>query len=230
MKSWFCGIFALLLSFNVNAKTFENISFLQGKEIIWSSPYQKGSEAKIINVNKVFLDEDFFDNGKIHINNNNYSIDQLFIKNENGQFENLSYFFDYNGIGSTFFIQYYDKDRLSVNDEILLLKDSLKKCTGNYDASDISSMENEILQKEKCLNEIFYKLIDLFYTKSKDEIISSYKELTENIKNNYFLASNPDYCYGKCGTISYINAHNKILEIKQKIIEHFIANVDISNI
>ena len=53
MKSCFYGVFILLLSLNENAQHIDDISLLKGTEIIWSSPYKKASNAKVILVKEI---------------------------------------------------------------------------------------------------------------------------------------------------------------------------------
>ena len=53
--------------------------------------------------------------------------------------------------------------------------------------------------------------------------IGIYEE--NNKKENYFLTSNPDYCYGKCGTIEQMKVYDRILETKKKIVLDLVNNI-----
>ena len=56
-------------------------------------------------------------------------------------------------------------------------------------------------------------------------MLKNYIKLSNNIKENYFLVSNPDYCYGKCGTVRQMKVYDRILEIKKKIILDLADNI-----
>ena len=229
MKSLVYGVFMSLLSLGVNAKYIDNISSLQGKEIIWSSPYKKASDAKVILVKEITKGENFYDNGNIIINNHEYPIDQLFVKNTNDQYENLLSLMDENIISGTFFIKYYNKNLLAINDEITKIKYDAENCVKNFNGGGIAAIEKETLEQEKCLDDIYHKCVDAFYTNSRDELLGNYTKISEAIKDNYLLASNPDYCYGKCGSISIMKSYNKVLEIKKMVVLDLLNNIVIED-
>lgn len=225
MKSWFYGVFILLLSLNANAQHIDDISLLKGTEIIWSSPYKKASNAKVILVKEITKGENFCDSGEVIINNSKYPIDQLFIKNDRGQYENLLNLTKDNIIQGTFFIKYYNEDLLAIDDEIVKIKSDIKNCIEDFYGSGIAGIEKEALEQEKCLDDIYFRCVDIFYANSKDEILKNYMKLSDEIKESYFLTSNPDYCYGKCGTIEQMKVYDRILEIKKKIILDLVDNI-----
>ena len=225
MKSWFYGVFILLLSLSANAQHIDDISLLKGTEIIWSSQYKKASNAKVILVKEITKGENFCDSGEVIINNSKYPIDQLFIKNDRGQYENLLNLTKDNIIQGTFFIKYYNEDLLAIDDEIFKIKSDVENCVKDFNSGGIAGIEKEALEQEKCLDDIYYRCVDIFYANSKDEILKNYMKLSDEIKENYFLASNPDYCYGKCGTIEQMKVYDRILEIKKKIILDLVDNI-----
>ena len=225
MKSWFYGVFILLLSLSANAQHIDDISLLKGTEIIWSSPYKKASNAKVILVKEITKGENFCDSGEVIINNSKYPIDQLFIKNDRGQYENLLNLTKDNIIQGTFFIKYYNEDLLAIDDEIFKIKSDVENCVKDFNSGGIAGIKKEALEQEKCLDDIYYRCVDIFYANSKDEILKNYMKLSDEIKENYFLASNPDYCYGKCGTIKQMKVYDRILEIKKKIILDLVDNI-----
>lgn len=227
MKSWFYGVFMSLLSFSANAQHIDDISFLKGKEIIWSSPYKKASKAKVILVSEITKGENFYDNGDIIINNSEYPIDQLFIKNTNGRYENLLSIMGEDIILGTFFIKYYDENLLAINDELTKIKYDIENCVKDFDGGGMAGIEKEALEQEKCLDDIYYRCVDVFYANSRDEILENYMKLSDDIKENYFLASNPDYCYGRCGTIQQMKVYKKILSAKKKIVLDLIDNISV---
>ncbi|MBQ8750154.1 MAG: hypothetical protein IJZ30_00770 [Alphaproteobacteria bacterium] len=227
MKSWFYGVLVLLLGFssNLRAKQIDDISSLQGREIVWSSPYKKASDAEVIFVKEIIKGKNFYDNGDIIINNRKYPIDQLFVKNDSGQYENLLSITGDNIIQGTFFIKYYNEDLLAIDDEIIKIKSDVKNCIDDFYSSGIKGIEKEALEQEKCLDDIYYRCVDVFYANSKEEMLKNYMKLSDDIKENYFLASEPDYCYGKCGTIEQMKVYDRILEIKKKIIVDLVDNI-----
>ncbi len=225
MKSWFYGVFILLLSLSANAQHIDDISRLKGKEIIWSSPYKKASNAKVILVKEITKGENFGDNGDVVINNSKYPIDQLFIKNDRGQYENLLNLTKDNIIQGTFFVKYYNEDLLAIDDEIVKIKSDIKNCIKDFYGSGITDIAKEALEQEKCLDDIYFRCVDIFYANSKDEILKNYMKLSDEIKENYFLTSNPDYCYGKCGTIEQMKVYDRILETKKKIVLDLVNNI-----
>lgn len=225
MKSWFYGVFISLLSLGANAQYINDISSLQGNEIMWSSPYKKADDAKIIFVNKIIKGENFYDNGDIIINDSIYPIDQLFVKNKNDKYENLLSLVRENIISGTFFIKYYNKNLLAINDEITKIRSDVEQCIGNFNSGGIKGVEKETSYYEKCLDDIYYKCVDVFYTNSRDELLENYTKISEAIKENYLLISNPDYCYGKCGSVSFMKSYNKILEIKKMIVLDLLDNI-----
>ena len=229
MKSWFYGIFMLLLSLSANAQQIDDISSLIGSEIVWSSPYKKASDAKVIFVKEITKGKNFYDNGDIIINNRKYPIDQLFVKNDNGRYENLLSITGDNIIQGTFFIKYYNEDLLAVGDEIIKIKSDVENCVKNFNSGGIAGVEKEALEQEKCLDDIYYRCVDVFYANSKEDMSKNYMKLSDDIKENYFLASNPDYCYGKCGTIKQMKVYDRILEIKKKIILNLVDNILVEN-
>ena len=227
IKSWFYGVLVLLLGFssNLRAKQIDDISSLQGSEIIWSSPYKKASDAEVILVKEITKEENFLDNGDIIINNRKYPIDQLFVKNDNGRYENLLSITGDNIIQGTFFIKYYNEDLLAIDDEIFKIKSDVENCVKDFNSGGIAGIEKEALEQEKCLDDIYYRSVDVFYVNSKNEMLKNYMKLSNDIKENYFLASNPDYCYGKCGTVRQMKVYDRILEIKKKIILDLADNI-----
>lgn len=229
MKSWFYGIFMLLLTLSTNAQQIDDISSLRGREIVWSSPYKKASDAKVIFVKEITKGKNFYDNGDIIINNRKYPIDQLFVKNDNGRYENLLSITGDNIIQGTFFIKYYNEDLLAVGDEIIKIKSDVENCVKDFNSGGIAGIEKEALEQEKCLDDIYYRCVDVFYANSKEEMLENYIKLSEDIKENYFLVSNPDYCYEKCGTIEQMKVYDRILEIKKKIILNLVDNIFVEN-
>ena len=225
MKSWFYGVFILLLSLSANAQHIDDISLLKGKEIIWSSPYKKASNAKVILVKEITKGENFCDSGEVIINNSKYPIDQLFIKNDRSQYENLLNLTKDNIIQGTFFVKYYNEDLLAIDDEIVKIKSDIKNCIKDFYGSGITDIAKEALEQEKCLDDIYFRCVDIFYANSKDEILKNYMKLSDEIKENYFLTSNPDYCYGKCGTIEQMKVYDRILETKKKIVLDLVNNI-----
>lgn len=225
MKSWFYGVLVLLLSLNANAQHIDDISLLKGTEIIWSSPYKKASDAEVILVKEITKGENFCDSGEVIINNRKYPIDQLFVKNDNGRYENLLNLTKDNIIQGTFFIKYYNEDLLAIDDEIVKIKSDVENCAKDFNSGGIAGIEKEALEQEKCLDDIYFRCVDIFYANSKDEILKNYMKLSDEIKESYFLTSNPDYCYGKCGTIEQMKVYDRILEIKKKIILDLADNI-----
>ena len=229
MKSWFYGIFMLLLSLSANAQQIDDISSLIGSEIVWSSPYKKASDAEVILVKEITKGENFLDNGEVIVNNIVYPIDQLFVKNRDDRYENLLSITGDNIIQGTFFIKYYNEDLLAVGDEIIKIKSDVENCVKDFNSGGITGIEKEALEQEKCLDDIYYRCVDVFYANSKEDISKNYMKLSDDIKENYFLASNPDYCYGKCGTIEQMKVYERILEIKRKIILNLVDNILVEN-
>lgn len=229
MKSWFYGIFMLLLSLSANAQQIDDISSLIGSEIVWSSPYKKASDAEVILVKEITKGENFLDNGEVIVNNIVYPIDQLFVKNRDDRYENLLSITGDNIIQGTFFIKYYNEDLLAVGDEIIKIKSDVENCVKDFNSGGITGIEKEALEQEKCLDDIYYRCVDVFYANSKEDMSKNYMKLSDDIKENYFLASNPDYCYGKCGTIEQMKVYDRILEIKKKIILNLVDNILVEN-
>lgn len=227
MKSWFYGVLVLLLSFSLNlrAQQIDDISSLIGNEIVWSSPYKKASEAEVILVKEITKGENFLDNGEVIVNNIVYPIDQLFVKNRDDRYENLLSLLGENIILGTFFIKYYNEELLAVDDEIVKIKSDVENCIKVFNSDGIVGIEKEALEQEKCLDDIYYRSVDVFYANSKEEMLKNYMKLSLDIKENYLLASNPDYCYGKCGTVGQMKAYMKLLEIKKKIILDLADNI-----
>ena len=192
IKSWFYGVLVLLLGFssNLRAKQIDDISSLRGSEIIWSSPYKKASDAEVILVKEITKEENFLDNGDIIINNRKYPIDQLFVKNDNGRYENLLSITGDNIIQGTFFIKYYNEDLLAIDDEIIKIKSDVENCVKYFNSGGIAGIEKEALEQEKCLDDIYYRCIDVFYANSKEEMLKNYIKLSDDIKKNYFRVKN----------------------------------------
>ncbi len=104
------------------------IGELVGKDVLYSSPFLRGDEAVLISVQTADVSEDFFDDGKLILNGNEYPADQLFLRNDEAQWENLTSLYDYSGVAGTFFVKYYDKERLAVADEKAKLLADAKRC------------------------------------------------------------------------------------------------------
>ena len=219
----------LLLSLSANAQQIDDISSLIGSEIVWSSPYKKASDAEVILVKEITKGENFLDNGEVIVNNIVYPIDQLFVKNRDDRYENLLSITGDNIIQGTFFIKYYNEDLLAVGDEIIKIKSDVENCVKDFNSGGITGIEKEALEQEKCLDDIYYRCVDVFYANSKEDMSKNYMKLSDDIKENYFLASNPDYCYGKCGTIKQMKVYDRILEIKRKIILNLVDNILVEN-
>lgn len=230
IKSWLLGVFIFVafISSNARAKGIDNITQLKGHDVIWSSPYKSGKEAQLIKVNHIDFGEDFADDGGIVINNKTYPIDQLFIEND-GRYENLAHILPYNGVGNTFFIRYYDKKRLSVHQELINLKNMTTSCLGNYNRGGIEGIKEEALRYEICLNDVFERVVNLFYVQSGSKLRQKYEALSTNLNEFYSNISQPDYCYGKCGTIAQMRMYNKILERKKDFIFDMIDQIEIDD-
>lgn len=230
MKSWLYGVFVsvIFITSCVKANTIDNIAQLNGRDVIWSSPYKSGKEAQRIKVNHINFGEDFFDDGRVVINEKLYPIDQLFIEND-GKYENLAHILSYNGVGNTFFIRYYDENRLPVHQELLNLKNMATSCLGDYNKGGVEGIKKEALQYEICLDSIFNQIVDLFYAQSGLKLRQNYDALSTALNGFYSNISQPDYCYGKCGTIAQMRVYNKILERKRDFILDMIDQIDISD-
>lgn len=230
MKSWLCGIFisVIFISSNIQAREIDKINQLKGHDVIWSSPYKSGKEAQRIKVNRIDLGEDFIDDGGIVINDKIYPIDQLFIQN-NGRYENLARILPYSGVGNTFFMRYYDVNRLSVRRELVELKNMTTSCLGDYNKGDIKGIKKEASQYETCLDGVFERVVELFYMQSGSKLRENYKALSADLNDFYFNISQPDYCYGKCGTVAQMRIYNKILERKKDFIFDMLNQIEIDD-
>lgn len=215
---YFIVLLLLAVFSNAGAVSETDITFLQGKDVIYSSPFEDGSKAIKLKVDDVKLSTDFDDDGQLVINQKAYPIDQIFVQKEEGKYENLAYLLNYNGIASTYFIRYYDKERLRVDDEIVHLKQRAKDCVGVYNGGGSDSVGREAAQYGKCLDDVFYRVVDLFYTQSKERMLKNYEEQSSLWKRTYFDMIGMDYCYGRCGTTEQMQAYGRIVEAKQKFI------------
>lgn len=230
MRSWLYGVFVSVIFISVNARAdgIDNITQLKGQDIIWSSPYRSGKEAQLIKVNRIDLGADFVDDGGIIVNGKTYPIDQLFIEKD-GKYENLAHLLSYNGVGNTFFVRYYDKDRLSIHQELQKLKSVTASCLGEYNEGGIEGVKKEASQYEACLDAVFERIVGLFYVQSGFGVRQNYEALSAGLKGFYADISNPDYCYGKCGTITQMRMYDKILKRKRDFIFDMLDEIDIQN-
>jgi len=219
------GSFCLILnSFNAVAFSEADINALKGVDILYSSPFENGNKATKLNSENIHLSPDFIDDGNIIIEQKAYPIDQLFIKNTDGKYENLAYLLDYNGIANTYRIRYYDTTRLAIKDELERLKQQTLNCVSDYTGSGLETIADETAHFNICLDNIFYRVINLFYTQSEEQLIKNYKEQSDILKNLYFDLANPDNCYGRCGTIAQMRAYGQIIEAKQQFILNLLNN------
>lgn len=230
MKKLCLAVFFSVLVINSNARASEidNITQLKGQDIIWSSPYKSGKEAQHIKVNRIDLGEDFIDDGGIVINDKIYPIDQLFIQKD-GRYENLARILPYNGVGNTFFMQYYDENRLSVRQELVELKNMTIGCLGDYNQGGIGGIKKEASQYETCLDNVFERVVELFYVQSGSKLRHNYKALSTDLNDFYSNISQPDYCYGKCGMVAQMRIYNKILERKKDFIFDMLNQIEIDD-
>lgn len=121
MRNWRYNVTFLsfiLLSFNAQAVSEVDVKAFRGKEIIYSSPFDSGDKAVVLYGDEIRLSDNFIDDGLIVVNQKEYPIDQLFVKSANGRYENLASVLNYDGIANTYFIRYYDKERLALKDEV----------------------------------------------------------------------------------------------------------------
>lgn len=230
-KRWLYRISFLCLILNFPqafALSEDDISNLKGKDFIYSSPFEDGNKATKFKAENISLSTNFIDDGKLIINQHTYPIDQLFIKNNTGQYENLAYLLNYNGITTTLFIRYYDKERLSIKNEIAKLKEQTNNCINIYNGSGSNIIAKEANQQEKCLDKIFHRIVHLFYTKSEQQLLKDYNEQSALWTKLYFNAINPDNCINGCGTITQMQAYNKVAEAKQTFILDFLKTFELS--
>lgn len=230
-KSWLYGLSVLCFFYgaeNTQAVSINDISFLKGKEIIFSSPYEDADKAIHLNTDDISLSESFYDDGEIIFNQKAYPIDQLFVRNNEGQYENLASVLKYDGIATTYFIRYYDKDRLALSDEIHKLKQQAKNCVGIYEKGGTEAIAEQAQKFGHCLDEVFYRSVHLFYSQSEESMIKDYQEQCTLWTRFYFAIENPDNCYGKCGTVAQMRAYGKVVEAKQKFILDLLNNQSLS--
>lgn len=228
-NSWFIVWFLLGFSVyfpNSFAQELKNLNSLNGQDVLYSSPYLSGAEAEVIKVHNIQQSDDFFDSGHVLVNGESYPIDQLFVKNSDGLYENLAYLFNYDGVGQTFFIRYYDKERLSIKDEILNSKQKVAACVTDYKGSGVESVKRESEAFTKCLDEVFYHIVQLFYANSSESMIQSYQGAADNLEVFYENSASPDFCYGKCGTISQMKAFDNVVKAKRQFILDVLDNLD----
>ena len=220
-RCWLYGISFLSLTlnaFSAFAISQTDIDALKGRDILYSSPFEDGNKAIKLNSDNIQFSENFIDDGQLIIQQRTYPIDQLFIKNSEDKYENLAYLLNYDGIAHTYFIHYYDETRLAVKDEVAQLRQQTKDCIRDYVGAGVTAIADETMHHNLCLDNIFYRVANLFYEQSKELLIKDYKELSALWTRIYFNLSQPDNCYGKCGTIAQMQAYDKILNAKQQLI------------
>lgn len=226
-KSWFYRILLLFLCLCqfAHAQNVNDLSTLKGNRLIYSSPYRDGNDINYLDVNHIALSPDFIDDGNLIINGKPYPIDQLFMKNKNDKYENLASIFNYNGIAKTYFIRYYDENRLNMPDEISRLRTQTQNCLQNYVNENTDSLDAEVLAYTTCLDNIFAYIVDSYYTKSAQLMHNKYQMLSHAMTDFSFAIISPDFCYGHCGTITQVKAYNQVLKTKQLFIFNILDNL-----
>ena len=228
MKKLVYGIMSFLLLLGTNetlgAEKSDFNSYV-GQKVLYCSPYLSSDEAKEVVVHNINTSDDFVDDGRLVINGNLYPIDQIFVKNNDGKYENLAKITNYSGIAGTFFVRYCESERLPIKTEIQNLKTQAESCIKDYYGSGSSQIAEESTKYEQCLDDVFYKTINIFYSYNQDVLIKSYADMTAALKNLYYEAAEPDYCYGKCGTMSSMLSMSEVLKIKQEIVLNILRNI-----
>ena len=221
MRNWQYSVTFLsfiLLSFHACAVSDEDMAEFLGKDILYSSPFERGDKAVVLHSDEIRLSDNFIDDGFIVVNQKDYPIDQLFVKNSNGRYENLAFVLNYDGVANTYFIRYYDKERLALKDEVERLKHEAENCIGTYAGGGLESVAEETEQYGQCLDNVFYRSIDLFYSRSYEHMVADYEKISELWKKLYFDMANPDNCYGKCGTVAQMQAYGRVIDAKKNFI------------
>jgi len=89
---------------------------------------------------------------------------------------------------------------------------------GDYAAGGSESVAAEAEQYGQCLDNVFYRSINLFYSRSYEQMVADYGKLSELWTRFYFNMANPDNCYGKCGTVAQMQAYGKVVEAKKNFV------------
>ncbi len=113
-----------------------SVDELAGRQVLYSSPYLRGDEAVMIEVKQAQLSDDFVDDGLIVLNGKKYPLDQIFMQNNEGRFENLASLYAYNGAARTFLLRYYDKERLAVAEEKAKMLTDVDRCVQPFEGGD----------------------------------------------------------------------------------------------
>lgn len=57
-------------------------------------------------------------------------------------------------------------------------------------------------------------------------MIQSYQGAADNLEVFYENSASPDFCYGKCGTISQMKAFDNVVKAKRQFILDVLDNLD----
>ncbi len=215
-----------LIAHTTAAEGKADIAALKGETLIISSPFVNGADASRITVSDISFSPDYADDGKLIINGVSYPVDRLFRQNADGRWENLNAILKYNGTGGTFFIRYYDKGRLAVADEKARLEKQTATCMAAYDGDTAGKVLEEVADRQKCLDDVFSRTVNLFYSFNAGEMHESYNAVSSAADKFYTASASPDYCYGRCGTLAAVTAADKALSAKRDFILHLLKNIE----
>ncbi|MBO5038305.1 MAG: hypothetical protein J6C85_02455 [Alphaproteobacteria bacterium] len=208
-------------------KLAERIGELVGQEVLYSSPYQRGDEAVSLQVKTAEIGDDFVDRGEIILNGKAYPSDQLFIKNGAGRFENLLSLYRYDGVGGTFFLRYYDRERLAVDNEKATLLIKLERCVKEVDEGNVSDEYQEIMKQSACVDGVYERFLELFYNFSADELRGEYQAMVKALFKSFSGLIEADYCYGKCGSLAAVSALGRALELQALFVQEALKDLQI---
>ncbi len=203
----------------------ERIEEFKNQRVLYSSPYHAGEDAVWIDVHEVELSDDFVDDGMIVLNSEVYPVDQIFIPNKEGRLENLTSVYAYNGVGRTFFLRYYDKERLAVSDEKTKLLTELERCVMPFEEGAGIFVEGEV--QSRCIDEVFGRLVRLFYSYSAEEILADYQAMVRLWFKSSSALSEADFCYGKCGEFAVGSSVGRAVELQEAFVRTAIENLRI---
>lgn len=207
----------------------EHFAELEGQRVLYSSPYLEAKSAEEIDVRMAELSEDFADDGIIVLNGKNYPVDQMFMLNSEGVFENLASLYVYGGVGQTFLVRYYDKERLAVADEKAKLLADAARCVKSFEEGGADGVSLQAREQSLCLDGVFERFVKLFYNYSKDDILTDYREMVKRLRTSFEGLASADFCYGKCGTVASMRAAQQAVDMQAVFVRSAIESLEIGS-
>lgn len=221
---FFVCLFFVGYSFSLLAFDESKLQEFEGKEIVYSSPYHNGAEALFFKAHDIRLSDNFSDDCCLLIDKNIYPLSELFIKNDKGIYENLRFALGYEGIGCDKGLRYYSHEWQGVRHEIQNFDKDIEKCVQPFYGAGIGLVVQESTDYEKCLDDVFSRVVRVFYTNHKNELISNYESLGKLLYKIYM--TEPDVCDGRCGIFRDSVRVGAILRTKQRFIHDVLKDVE----